>query len=501
MWNKIKKNLFFKILAVVIAIIIWFIVSVNNNPVEVKTISVPIQIQNERNLALRNLRIINEIDNFIDIQIKGAATEVGKVSSSDFSAYVDFTEIINENYNNLTVKGITYNGDSNITFTYDEEDIVKYVEVEKVITSEFPVSIDFNGQLPEGYYLVAYSVTPNIQSINDVTSMISKIDSIKVSIDLDNVYQSFTVRKACNVYDKDMRILNEYSNTITVDVSITIGKKVNLISRITGTDALGDNHMYISNSLQYSDLIIVGDNLVIKDINTVYTKPFDISGSKESFVSESELDIPSNIKAYSVDNVLIANNMVEISVTIEQLITKRFEYGIEEITIRNKSILQEYTMNEEVFFVTLKGRAVTLASITKNQLTPYVDVFNMNDGNNPAKVNVLSVGTNVTLEDSSTLNVYVETIATYSIDTEKIIKTNVNNELSYSIQAESFNIRLVGLSSNIAKVDTSELAFYINMEDYQEGMHMIDVVVSNESLPEGVRLYDEITIAVMITKQ
>ena len=86
MWNKIKKNLFFKILAVVIAIIIWFIVSVNNNPVEVKTISVPIQIQNERNLALRNLRIINEIDNFIDIQIKGAATEVGKVSSSDFSA-------------------------------------------------------------------------------------------------------------------------------------------------------------------------------------------------------------------------------------------------------------------------------------------------------------------------------------------------------------------------------------------------------------------------------
>ena len=190
--------------------------------------------------------------------------------------------------------------------------------------------------------------------------MISKIDSIKVSIDLDNVYQSFTVRKACNVYDKDMRILNEYSNTIIVDVSITIGKKVNLISRITGTDALGDNHMYISNSLQYSDLIIVGDNLVIKDINTVYTKPFDISGSKESFVSESELDIPSNIKAYSVDNVLIANNMVEISVTIEQLITKRFEYGIEEITIRNKSILQEYTMNEEVFFVTLKGRAVTL---------------------------------------------------------------------------------------------------------------------------------------------
>jgi nucleoside permease NupC len=45
MWSKIKKNLFFKVLAVIIAIIIWFIVSVNNNPIEVKTISVPVQIQ------------------------------------------------------------------------------------------------------------------------------------------------------------------------------------------------------------------------------------------------------------------------------------------------------------------------------------------------------------------------------------------------------------------------------------------------------------------------
>ena len=96
MWNKIKKNLFFKILAVFIAIIIWFIVSVNNNPIEVKTVSVPIYVQNERNLALRNLKIVNNFDHFIDVQVKGAATEVNKVSASDFTAYVDYVEIINE---------------------------------------------------------------------------------------------------------------------------------------------------------------------------------------------------------------------------------------------------------------------------------------------------------------------------------------------------------------------------------------------------------------------
>ncbi|MDD4502628.1 MAG: hypothetical protein PHN87_06060, partial [Clostridia bacterium] len=161
MWSKIKKNLFFKVLAVIIAIIIWFIVSVNNNPIEVKTISVPVQIQNERNLTLRNLKIVNSFDSFIDIQIKGAATEVNRVTASDFSAYVDYTEIINESVNELTVKGISYNGDAKITFSHKEEDIKKSIKVEKLISSEFPVTVKFNGDLLDGYELVSYSVTPN----------------------------------------------------------------------------------------------------------------------------------------------------------------------------------------------------------------------------------------------------------------------------------------------------------------------------------------------------
>jgi hypothetical protein len=353
----------------------------------------------------------------------------------------------------------------------------------------------------EGYELVAYSVTPNIQSISDVTSMIVGIGSIQVDIDLDNATQSFTLRKACVVYDKSMRIMNEYTNTITVDVNVIIGKKVNISSRLSGTSDLNENYMYISNSLEYSQAIIVGDNSVIKDINTIYTKTVDISGKTESFAYEAELDVPSNIRVYTINNVLNANNKVRMNIIIEQLITKKFEFGIEELTIRNKNILQEYTLKEDIFSLTLKGRALTISTITKEQITPYIDVLNLDDGAKKLKVNILSLGSNITLSDSSVLEVYIETIATYSIDSSKIVLTNVDNNLSYFLQAETFNMKLVGLGNDISNTDISEMKFYINVQDLTEGMHIVDVIVRDSNLPQGVRLYEDIQIAVNVTRQ
>ncbi len=501
MWDRIKKNLFFKILAVVIAMIIWFIVTINNNPVEVKTVSIPIQIQNERNLTLRNLKIVNSYENFIDVQIKGAATEVSKVTASDFYAFVDYTEIISENVTELRVKGISYNGNANITFTHKEEDAKKMIKVEKLVSSEFPVTVKFNGNLLEGYELVSYTVTPNIQSINDVTSMISSIGSIQVDIDMDKATQSFTLRKACVVYDKNLRVMNEYANTITVDVSVIIGKKVSVISRLSGTSDLGDNHMYINNSLEYNQAIIVGDNSVIKDINAIYTKTVDIAGKTESFTTEAELDVSSNIRVYTMNNLLNVSNKVRLNVNIEQLITKKFEFSIDELTIRNKNLLRAYTLKEDMFSVTLKGRMITLSTITKEQITPYIDVLNIDDGSRYLSVNILSLGTNVVVSDSSTVNVYIETIATYTIDTNKIILTNVDTQLSYFIQAETFNMRLVGLGTDLSNTDISEMKFYINVQDIKEGMHIVDVIVRGGVLPQGVRLYEDIEIAVMVTRQ
>lgn len=501
MWVKIKKNLFFKILAVVIAILTWFIVSVNNNPIEVKIISVPIQIQNENNLTLRNLKIVNGFDSFIDIQVKGATAEVHKVNASDFSAYVDYVEISDESVKKISVKSIDYKGDANITYSYKEEDAKKDINVERLISSEFPVTVEFSGSLPEGYSLVSYFVTPNIQSINGGDSMISSIDSVKVNIDLNNAVQSFTLRKACVVYDKNAKVINEYANTITVDISVVIGKIVKTATRLTGTTNLGDDHMYIASALEYGQAIVVGDEATIKIMETIFTKTLDISGRTESFSTQIEFDVPSNIKIYTMAHNLNANNMVGITVNIEQLTTKKFEYSIEELVIRNKSILQQYTVKESVFTVTLKGRASTMALISKEQITPNIDVLKLKDGVNAMKVNILSMGNNIVLAESSVLTVYVETIAVYAIDANRIILTNIDNTYSYAIQTETFNIRLVGLGSDISNADISNLKFYVNVQNLTRGMHLIDVIIKDGSLPFGVRLYEDIKIAVMITKQ
>jgi YbbR domain-containing protein len=152
-----------------------------------------------------------------------------------------------------------------------------------------------------------------------------------------------------------------------------------------------------------------------------------------------------------------------------------------------------------MFKLTLKGRTATLAAITKQQIVPYIDVLDMGDGNGHRNVSILSLGNNVVLSESPALNIYVETIATYSIDSNRILLTNIDTNLIYSIQNETFNMRLVGLSADISDTDISEMKFYVNVQDLREGVHMVDVIVKDVNLPENVRFYEDMQVAVEIT--
>jgi len=60
-------------------------------------------------------------------------------------------------------------------------------------------------------------------------------------------------------------------------------------------------------------------------------------------------------------------------------------------------------------------------------------------------------------------------------------------------------MRLVGLSADISDTDISEMKFYVNVQDLREGVHMVDVIVKDVNLPENVRFYEDMQVAVEIT--
>lgn len=499
MWEKIKHNLFFKILSVLIAILAWFMVSVNNNPVESRTISVHLQLINEKSLIDNNLEIVEDYVDYIEINVKGASTEVSQVTASDFTAYLDLSRVTREGETVVAVSDIAYKGNGKITFTFDDEASKIHIDAEKLVSAQFPVTVEFTGEPSFGYSVVSYTVTPSIQSINNVTSMIENVGKVAVMIDLNDVKQSFTLRKTCIVYDRSDNVINEFSNLITVDVDLVIGKNIDVTQKLTGSDSLGDDHIYINSTLEVARMVIVGEYEVIKDIDTIYTQPFDISGRTASFTADAVLDIASNISVYSTDGILNTTNTVEISVMIEKLTTKVFEYAINELTIRNKSTSHGYTLNDDVFTVTLKGRTQSLALITKSSMTPYIDVININDGRYDLKVNILSMGGSITLAGSSSVSIYVETVTVLNIPSQNIVFTNTSSGYMYTTQVASFDIRVIGLSNAIAQADVNRMQFYVSVQDMNPGMYLLDLVLKEGSLPDGVRIYEDSQIAVKIS--
>ncbi len=501
MWSRIKENLFLKILSLVIAVFVWFIVTVNNNPIEMKSITIPVSIVNEKNLNLRGFKVVDNPDTFLDIQIKGSSSEIDNVKAQDFSALIDYMEIISEDTNTIKVKSLDYSGKANITFSYDEKDLIKDIAVEKVVSSEFPVVLNFSGQLPEGYVLVAYTVTPSIQSISDITSIVSNIGSIEVEVDLDDTYQPFTIRKACKVYDKNGNIINEYSNAVTVDVSVIVGKQIKLASKLSGTSKLGEDHVYLGNTLHYTDAILVGDISVIDEIDTIYTETLDISGKTESFSTEVSLLTPASTNIYTMSNDINLSNKIKINVNIEELSTKRFDYDISELETRNKSLLKEYGINQNDFYIVIKGRGSVLNLLTKKDLLPYVDLLGLSDGQRSLAIRLSPLAANVTLVEASTVNIYVETIASFSINRDRVVLANTSYSYNYDIDNDIIVMRLVGLNKDLEGVDVSELKIFVDVADLAEGVHLIDALVKDENLPDNVRLYEEIKIPILVSNK
>ena len=88
-----EKDLVIKIISVLTAILIWFVVLDSDNPFEERTITVPLT-SNVEVLQLKNLQIVGTaLPNSIDIKIKGRRHKISGVTANDFKVSIDLSEL------------------------------------------------------------------------------------------------------------------------------------------------------------------------------------------------------------------------------------------------------------------------------------------------------------------------------------------------------------------------------------------------------------------------
>ena len=233
--KKLLNNLPLKILSILIAIVIWYVVVSVNDPIVKERFDVPVQVTNEAYIAAgKKTYQIEEEYQTVTVTVTDNNSVVSRLKASDITVTADLTQIVTMDTNPVYVpikakcSMVKQEKLSTVTATIP-------VEIEDVDSEKFPITIDAGNTKPAKDYEVG-TMTSNPESItiSGPTSLINKISSVVAKVDVTNMRNSGTVTADLMIIDKNqdempesqMEFLNFDSGSPQVDVDIELWRRV-----------------------------------------------------------------------------------------------------------------------------------------------------------------------------------------------------------------------------------------------------------------------------------
>jgi YbbR domain-containing protein len=163
--------------------------------------------------------------------------------------------------------------------------------------------------------IVVNNVTPSIElRVNGPRSLIRSLsmDSLSKSLDLSKVRQgsvSFSITAEGIPLPRGVKVTRINPTQVVVELQNLMTKKVTVKTRIVGRPAPG----YEIDSVQINpeQVEIAGPENVLRNLETLYTKPIDIQGIPSSIKQQAHLDFRGQI-------YLVKDTPLEVQVTIKK---------------------------------------------------------------------------------------------------------------------------------------------------------------------------------------
>ena len=250
MSKKIQENsLTPKILALVIAIILWINVMDEVDPlIEIEYPDIPVEYVNADNLAKEGLIILEPKESTIRVKVAGNKSNMNQFSSNNISAKVDL-ENVTIGKNTVSVDLKLVNNISNIRLVdYKPREVV--FSIDQIGETSKDIAIELLGELPEGYVLDDVIVEPTEAKITGPKSYINKIHQVVARIDLTDKTDAFNKSVPLEILDIDGESIKGITrNPSMVNISVPIHRKQSVPINLKTTNELPSHYKLLEMEL------------------------------------------------------------------------------------------------------------------------------------------------------------------------------------------------------------------------------------------------------------
>lgn len=409
MKKKIFNNIGLKILALLIAILVWWVVMNIDDPLVKKTISgINVELRNDDDLTDKGY--IYEVDSgsVITITVRAPESVAKDLKASDFVAYADLSQLSPlTDSANITIECVKADVKSDIKEITSKVQVVK-LNIDNKETEEIPVTINITGSPADNYVLGDTSISQNKIEVTGAASVIEKIARAEISYDVSNMMQSVSEMVAPVLYDEDGNVVDSSSlqlsrNSLKLNVEILATKWITVTIIPTVTTA--DGYKMIEYTQSFDQIKIAGTSDSLANINTLAI-PSDAVELED--ITESQ-DCTVNIANYLRGSYRIVSGTTElvVHIEVEPEIVKSYIIRKNGIVVNNLGDGLEAEIEDAYIEVKVSAIQSTHDSFNMDVLNANIDLKGYEPGEYTVPVIMSEDSNNYTLVGDVTVNVVI----------------------------------------------------------------------------------------------
>jgi hypothetical protein len=375
--NSFNNNTAMIIYSIIIAILMWFVISITIYPTTPKTLSnIPLEIDITGTSAEENdLSVISASAKNVTVTIKGERSRIGSLTADDLVA-----KAVIENVNSAGEKSLNINvtgKDSDVKFEVTEIKPSKVdVMFDRIDTREYDLTVNApNITAADGLYMdkSEFKVNPSVIEITGPSKQLDSIDKAQVYVDTkQEINTAYTFHsKDVVLYDKNESKINTdnltfNSEDFTIDIPVYMQKELDFTYDIRYAPANFDISS-LNIELNVDKISLASPNDELQNIDTWSIGSIPLYDLDWDFNKSFTLEVPSNYKNLS--------NVSTVTAKLNQEGLAKKTVTVNDISIVNAPSNYDCTVNTYGLTFDIIGPEDDIAEITEKDILVSVDLL------------------------------------------------------------------------------------------------------------------------------
>lgn len=285
------KNAIAKIIALVLATILWLYVMNEQNPPMETSFTAPLEI---RNVAAST--VIIDAPDTVKVKVRAPRSLIAGLSAKDIKPYIDVRGL-SEGRHSLNVNVVLPPSIELVDVTPEKTTF----KVDAALQRKLAVAVRMTGTPSTGTVVGKTSVEPGQVIVQGPKSAIDAIDKVVAAVDLTGKTKDIIQEVPVVIYGRDGREIEGLSvNPAKVIIHAAIAlipnkKTVDVKTVIYGDLPTGYKLQRITGTPEKVEL--QGDPFVLEKIDFVYTEPININGIDKTIKKDVKLQLKEGVTA------------------------------------------------------------------------------------------------------------------------------------------------------------------------------------------------------------